>query len=38
MPIPRRNTMLETELTVLETAHTYFNESYDLLEIDNGMR
>ncbi len=30
--------MPDTELTMLETAHAYFNESCDLLEIDDGMR
>jgi len=30
--------MPETELTMLETAHAYFNESCDLLELDYGIR
>jgi glutamate dehydrogenase (NAD(P)+) len=30
--------MPETELTMLETSHAYFNESCDLLELDEGLR
>ena len=30
--------MPQPELSMLETAHAYFNESCDLLEIDDGMR
>ncbi|MCH8816421.1 MAG: glutamate dehydrogenase [Chloroflexi bacterium] len=30
--------MPQPELSILETAHAYFNESCDLLEIDDGMR
>ena len=30
--------MPDIELSMLETAHAYFNESCDLLEINDGMR